>query len=78
MSRRKTRAKELARRWRKKKHLRQKAASLRNKAERVERAILELDRQTFTMEEFRVAGGILVSAHMPPDADGKYVLVRRA
>ena len=76
-SRRKTRAKELARRWRKRKHLRQKAAAIRNKAEKAERIFQSFDRQTFTMAEFREAGGILADAHMPPDDDGRYVLLRR-
>jgi hypothetical protein len=44
MSRRKTRAKELARRWRKKKHARQKLAAVRNKAEQAERVIRSMDR----------------------------------
>ena len=44
MSRKKTRAKELARRWRKKKHIRQKLAAVRNKAEQSERAIMAMNR----------------------------------
>ena len=44
MSRRKTRAQDLARRWRKKKHLRQKLAAIRNRARKAELAILAMDR----------------------------------
>ena len=44
MSRRKTRAQELARQWTKRKSQRQKRNGRRNKAEKAERAILSMDR----------------------------------
>lgn len=67
MGRRKTRTKELARRWRKKKHARQKLRQVRNKAEAVERAIQRMDdpENRYVFATITIAGTTVPSSFPP-------------